>query len=468
MRTVSFFNHHVQLVYYALAMVELLLFFLSFCLGAQLYFLQEQDAMANHIATILPRAAVFSVVSVAAMAAMGLYKPQLREGSSGILLRLMSAFILTILGMSLVFYLLPDLHLWRGIFAQTLVVAFIICLLDRWLFMRVVDNEQLKSRVLVLGSGQRASTVLRNLRRKSDRRSFMFAGFVPVNSEEVLVEDERVIPLDKPLPQLVAEENINQIVVALDDRRKALPIDEMVQCRMAGVQVLDVATFFERETGKIMLDFISPSWLVFSDGFDMGNWRKHSKRLSDIVASLLLLMITWPLMLAALIAIWIEDGTSAPAVFRQRRVGLNGREFDLLKLRSMRVDAEGDGKARWAAANDSRITRVGAIIRRLRIDELPQILNILYGDMSLVGPRPERPEFVSQLAERIPYYESRHQIKPGIAGWAQLRYPYGASEEDAKQKLQYELYYVKNQSLFLDFMIILTTTEIVLFGEGVR
>lgn len=468
MRTVNLFNHHVQVAYYFLAVLELLLFFLSFHLGAQLYFLQEQEDMSNHIASIVPRAVVFSVVSVASMAAMGLYKPQLREGSSGILLRLMSAFVITILGMSLVFYLLPNLHIWRGIFAQTLLVAFVICLLDRWLFMRVVDNEQLKSRVLVMGAGQRAKTVLRNLRRASDRRSFVFVGFVPADAETVQIEDERVITLDKPLQQLVAEEEIDQIVVALDDRRKALPVDEMLQCRLAGVEVLEVATFFEREAGKIMLDFINPSWLIFSDGFNMGYWKTLSKRLSDVVTSLILLMLTWPLMLVTLIAIWIEDGISAPVVFRQRRVGLNGHEFDLLKLRSMRVDAEGDGKARWAATNDNRVTRVGAIIRRLRIDELPQILNVLYGDMSLVGPRPERPEFVSELAERIPYYESRHQIKPGIAGWAQLRYPYGASEEDAKQKLQYELYYVKNQSLFLDFMIILTTTEVVLFGEGVR
>jgi len=467
-RTVNLFNHHVQVAYYFLAVLELLLFFLSFHLGAQLYFLQEQEDMSNHIASIVPRAVVFSVVSVASMAAMGLYKPQLREGSSGILLRLMSAFVITILGMSLVFYLLPNLHIWRGIFAQTLLVAFVICLLDRWLFMRVVDNEQLKSRVLVMGAGQRAKTVLRNLRRASDRRSFVFVGFVPADAETVQIEDERVITLDKPLQQLVAEEEIDQIVVALDDRRKALPVDEMLQCRLAGVEVLEVATFFEREAGKIMLDFINPSWLIFSDGFNMGYWKTLSKRLSDVVTSLILLMLTWPLMLVTLIAIWIEDGISAPVVFRQRRVGLNGHEFDLLKLRSMRVDAEGDGKARWAATNDNRVTRVGAIIRRLRIDELPQILNVLYGDMSLVGPRPERPEFVSELAERIPYYESRHQIKPGIAGWAQLRYPYGASEEDAKQKLQYELYYVKNQSLFLDFMIILTTTEVVLFGEGVR
>ncbi|WP_116364709.1 TIGR03013 family XrtA/PEP-CTERM system glycosyltransferase [Parahaliea mediterranea] len=468
MRTVSLFNHHVHSVYYLLAVIEGLLFIAAFYLGAQLYFLQEQAEMAEHITSILPRALVFALVSLAAMVAVGLYKPHLREGSSGVLLRLMSAFVLTILGMSLVFYLLPNLHLWRGVFAQSLLVAFVFSLLSRATFSRLVDNEQLKSRVLVLGTGWRANTALGWLRRDSDRRSFRFVGFVRSNGEPVQVEGQNIVESDVPLEALADSLDIDQIVVALDDRRNALPIDALVKCRLAGIEVLDVATFFEREAGKIMLDFVSPSWLVFSDGFKQSTWRQASKRLFDIVASLALLMIVWPVMMLTLLAIWLEDGFGTPAIYRQQRVGLYGRVFDLLKLRSMRVDAEGDGKARWAAKNDGRITRVGSVIRRLRIDELPQILNILRGDMSLVGPRPERPEFVRQLEQGIPFYSARHQVKPGIAGWAQLHYPYGASEEDARQKLQYELYYIKNHSVFLDFMIILSTTEVVLFGEGVR
>ncbi|GAB3290057.1 TIGR03013 family XrtA/PEP-CTERM system glycosyltransferase [Parahaliea aestuarii] len=468
MRTIRLFNHHVHTVYYLLAMIEGLLFFGAFYFGAQLYFLQEQEPMGEHITSILPRALVFAVVSMASMVAVGLYKPQLRERSSGVLLRLMSAFVLTILGMSLVFYLLPNLHLWRGVFAQSLLVAFVFCLFSRAIFSRLVDIEQLKSRVLVLGTGWRANTALGWLRRDSDRRSFRFVGFVRSNGEPVQVEGQNVVESPPSLQELVTTMDVDQIVVALDDRRKALPIDELAQCRLSGIEVLDVATFFEREAGKIMLDFVSPSWLVFSDGFKHSTWRQISKRLFDIGASLMLLMIVWPIMMLTLLAIWIEDGFGTPAIYRQQRVGLHGKVFDLLKLRSMRVDAEGDGKARWADKNDCRITRVGAIIRRLRIDELPQILNILRGDMSLVGPRPERPTFVEELQRNIPFYSARHQVKPGIAGWAQLHYPYGASEEDARQKLQYELYYVKNHNVFLDFMIILSTTEVVLFGEGVR
>jgi sugar transferase (PEP-CTERM system associated) len=235
-----------------------------------------------------------------------------------------------------------------------------------------------------------------------------------------------------------------------------------------GVEVIDAAGFFEREMGKIMLDFVTPGWFAFADGFNASTWSLASKRIFDIAASFLLLMVTWPIMLVTIIAIWLEDGFAAPVVYRQERVGKNGETFQVLKLRSMRVNAEKDGQAVWAAVNDSRITRVGSFIRRTRIDELPQIINILAGDMALVGPRPERPEFVTDLESKIPYYEARHQVKPGIAGWAQLRYPYGASDEDARQKLQFDLYYVKNNSLFLDFMILLTTVEVVLFGQGVR
>ncbi|MBA6412679.1 TIGR03013 family PEP-CTERM/XrtA system glycosyltransferase [Parahaliea sp. F7430] len=468
MRTIKLFNHYIHKAHYLLVLVETLLCFCAFYLGTYFYFFQQQAVVSDHLGAIWPRALVFSLVTVVSMTAMGLYKPQLRDGPSGILLRLLSAFVISVLGMSLLFYLLPNLHLWRGAFVQILLTAFVLILLSRWCFQRLINIEELKSRVLVLGAGQKAATALSWLRRKSDRSGFTFVGFVRITEERVQVEGEQVLNSDQSLLDLVLAKKVDQIVVAVDDRRKVLPVEDLLACRMAGVQVQGLASFFERESSRIMLEFIDPSWLAFSDGFGRGSQKLLNKRLFDITTSLLLLMMTWPLMLLAVVAIWIEDGFGAPVLYRQQRVGMNGDLFDLLKLRSMSVDAEGDGKARWAEKNDQRVTRVGSVIRRLRIDELPQILNILYGEMSLVGPRPERPEFVSELAEKIPYYNSRHLVKPGIAGWAQLHYPYGASEEDARKKLQYELYYVKNQSLFLDFMIILSTTEIVLFGEGVR
>jgi sugar transferase (PEP-CTERM system associated) len=466
--TIRVFNHHIHSTYYWLALIEAGLFFLAFYLGAYFYFYQEGELLELHMSSTSTRALIFAGVSVAAMGAMGLYKPHLREGSSGVLLRLIGAFGLTILAMSVIYYLLPNLYVWRGVFAQTVVAAFVIALISRRIFAAIVDSDQLKSRVLVLGAGVRAHTIVNSMRRASDRRGFKFVGFVNIEGQPVKVDTEQVVQPGDCLVEYVKTQNIDRILVALDDRRNSIDMDQLVQCKFMGVEVIDAAGFFEREMGKIMLDFVTPGWFAFADGFNASTWSLASKRIFDIAASFLLLMVTWPIMLVTIIAIWLEDGFAAPVVYRQERVGKNGETFQVLKLRSMRVNAEKDGQAVWAAVNDSRITRVGSFIRRTRIDELPQIINILAGDMALVGPRPERPEFVTDLESKIPYYEARHQVKPGIAGWAQLRYPYGASDEDARQKLQFDLYYVKNNSLFLDFMILLTTVEVVLFGQGVR
>ena len=314
----------------------------------------------------------------------------------------------------------------------------------------------------------RRSSSASAMRRRSDRKGFNIIGFVRVGGEEPRIEGERIINLRQPLADYAQQTEIDQIVVALDDKRGQTPSDELFQCRLRGVKVLDLVSFFEQEAGKILVDFTTNDWISFSEGFRNSSASRLLKRCFDLLASALLLALTWPVMLLTVLAIWLEDGVGAPVLFRQTRVGLHGREFKVLKFRSMSVDAEGDGQARWATKNDSRVTRVGAFIRRTRIDELPQILNVLAGNMAFIGPRPERPEFVRQLSERIPYYNARHCVKPGITGWAQLCYPYGASEEDARQKLQFDLYYVKNHSLFLDFMISLNTVEVVLFGKGAR
>jgi len=400
--------------------------------------------------------------------AMGLYQPRMREGTSGIVLRTAGAFTLVLLTMAVVFYLIPDLYLWRGIFIYTAVVAFIFSLTSRLIFSQISDVEQLKDKILIYGAGNAANTIVRTMRRKSDRQGFSIVGFVAADGEETEVPDDQIITLPVPLSQFVAEKNIQQIVIALDDKRAVTPVDELIECRMNGVEIVDLVYFFQVQAGKILVDFITPSWLIYAEGFRSGTASKFRKRCFDIATSFLLLMATWPIMLLTVFAIWLEDGITAPIVFRQNRVGLHGKIFQVLKFRSMSVDAEGDGKARWATKNDSRITAVGRFIRKVRIDELPQIINVLAGEMAFTGPRPERPEFVKDLAEKIPFYNVRHSVKPGITGWAQLCYPYGADESDAKQKLQFDLYYVKNHSLFLDFMILLTTVEVILFGKGAR
>ena len=274
--------------------------------------------------------------------------------------------------------------------------------------------------------------------------------------------------MDTALHRYCEARDVDEVVIAMDDRRRAFPVHELLECRLNGCEIIDVVDFLERETGKVRLDVLNPSWIIFAPGFDRSRVREASKRVLDLLASAVLLVASTPVMALTALAIVLEDGVGAPVLYRQRRVGLDGRIFEVLKFRSMRVDAEQHGAAIWAAKADARVTRVGSFIRKVRIDELPQVFNVLRGDMSLVGPRPERPEFVAELEDRIPYYRERHSVKPGITGWAQLCYPYGSSERDSAEKLQYDLYYIKNHSLLFDIMILLQTVEVVVWGQGAR
>ncbi len=262
--------------------------------------------------------------------------------------------------------------------------------------------------------------------------------------------------------------DVDQLVVALDNQRDTLPIAELLRCRLNGIEISDLSSFLERETQRIFVGGMNPSWVIFSDGFRNDLVRKIAARSLDVVVSLGLLIVLWPVMVATALFIKLEDGWRAPVIYRQIRVGLFDRRFQMFKFRSMCDGAEQDGKAMWAQADDDRITRVGRLIRRVRVDELPQLFNVLRGEMSVVGPRPERPEFVGELAKAIPYYTARHSVKPGLAGWAQLCYPYGASEHDAAKKLEFDLYYVKNHNFMFDVSILLHTFEAILFGRGVR
>ena len=258
---------------------------------------------------------------------------------------------------------------------------------------------------------------------------------------------------------------VDQLVVALRERSEVFPLEQILDCKMAGIRVIDAASFFEQQTGKIKIDALSPSTIVFAEGFIQAVLRSYTHRAFDVVVSVGMLLVTWPIMLATAVAIWLEDGL--PVLYRQVRVGRDNRHFAILKFRSMSTDAERDG-IRWAVAGDSRVTRVGRFIRKTRIDELPQLINVIRGEMSFVGPRPERPEFVAELEKKIPYYRVRHRVNPGITGWAQICYPYGASDRDALEKLQFDLYYIKNYSLFLDLMILIQTAQVILWGKGAR
>ncbi|MDF1530536.1 MAG: TIGR03013 family PEP-CTERM/XrtA system glycosyltransferase, partial [Sedimenticola sp.] len=264
------------------------------------------------------------------------------------------------------------------------------------------------------------------------------------------------------------QNHIDEIVIAPDDRRRKLPLDGLIDCRMSGVAITDLLDFFERETEKIRLDLIQPSWLIYANGFKRNILRSFAKRTFDIVVSSLLLIVCSPFMALTALAIFISSKGRGPILYKQSRVGRDGKCFNLIKFRSMRTDAEQDGIARWAKENDSRVTRVGSFIRKYRLDELPQLWNIFVNDMSLVGPRPERPEFVEKLCKINTLYRERHRVTPGLAGWAQVCYPYGASKKDSMEKLQYDLYYVKNHGLLFDFYILVQTAEIIFFTKGVR
>ena len=321
-------------------------------------------------------------------------------------------------------------------------------------------------RVLIFGAGPEAKSVGKVLK-KSDP-DIQIVGFYPGPTDaDVCVPQPLLLPRTASISDTANSLNVDEIIIAVHERRGGvLPLRELLDCKLSGVKVLDLASYFERALGQIRLDALRAGWLIFGDGFRQGWWRTFIKRLFDIVAASILLLLALPVMLATAILIVLEDGF--PVFYRQERVGLNGRLFNVVKFRSMRKDAESDGKPRWATANDDRTTRVGKIIRKLRIDELPQLYSVLTGDMSLVGPRPERPYFVDQLTRDIPFYAVRHSVKPGVTGWAQVSYHYGASVDDSIQKLQYDLYYVKNHSLFLDVVILFETVGVVLTGKGAQ
>lgn len=323
-------------------------------------------------------------------------------------------------------------------------------------------------RVLIVGTGPEAQGVARDLAAGRSARHTV-VGFYPAGPDAThdALSGQSIFSSSSTIDQLVRKHRVDEVIVAVREQRGGtVPMEQLLACRIRGIPVLDLAGFFERARGEVPTESLKASWLVYGHGFVQGHLRTTTKRVFDLVASLTLLIIAAPVMLVTAIAVRLES--RGPIIYRQERVGLGGQPFMCLKFRSMRTDAEKDGVARWATKNDSRVTRIGKFIRKCRIDELPQLFSVLRGEMSLVGPRPERPSFVSQLQEQIPYYDIRHSVKPGVTGWAQVRYSYGASIEDARRKHQFDLYYVKNNSLFLDLLVLVETVSVVLFREGAQ
>ncbi|KTR84833.1 sugar transferase (PEP-CTERM system associated) [Novosphingobium fluoreni] len=406
----------------------------------------------------------FAAMIVTAMIAVGVYGPDALRSMRFAAARLLVAISLGVIALSFLDFLIGGQTFWRSTLAYSMAIAFCLLIADRLVLGGFLGTSAFRRRVLVLGAGARAQR-LRDLGERPES-GFSIVGYIGMSEAAPAIEEAIPRSAIHNLTRFVENLGVSEVVLALEERRNALPLKDLLRIKTAGVHVNEFSSFLERETGRVDLDTVSPSWLIFSDGFSSGRMISSvAKRLFDIGASLLLLLLTAPIILV--FAILVKLDSKGPAFYRQRRVGLFGQGFDVIKLRSMRTDAEADG-AKWASKDDPRVTRIGNFIRKVRIDELPQTWTVLKGEMSFVGPRPERPEFVADLEEQLRYYAERHMVKPGITGWAQINYPYGASIEDSRHKLEYDLYYAKNYTPFLDLLILLQTLRVVIWSEGAR
>ncbi len=458
---IRLFKHYIPYGVLLVGAIDLVMLIAGAELGWALR-LWQIGAGLEPISERLPELLVFAITLQVAMVSVGVYSPEALLSVRFAAARLVVAMALGVLALSALYFIAPPVAFWRSSLLYSCLFAFLFMVVIRTMLRRTMNGESLKRRVLILGAGARAARVGRLAER--DSSNFVIVGYVGMNDGP----DEAPNPVNRAdipsLPEHLVKLGASEVVLALEERRNALPLEDLLRAKTTGVRVHEFATFIERETGRLDLRSLNPSWLIFSDGFS-GSRRVSavSKRLFDVVFSLILLIVTAPVVALAALAVKLE--TRGPAFYRQKRVGLYGELFDCIKIRSMRTDAEVGGKAVWAKQNDPRVTRVGNFLRKTRIDELPQAWSVLKGEMSFVGPRPERPQFVADLEARLPYYAERHVVKPGITGWAQINYPYGASVEDAREKLEYDLYYAKNYTPFLDLLILMQTLRVVLWPE---
>jgi len=463
---IKVYRHYISKNFLWLLFIEWLLFFIVMYWSAAIRILLINPWYSPQ--QILVFSLIFSLVLTACCTAFGLYRKTLNKHDYYLMERIGCSFLGAGFLLTIISYIFPYLIADSRIMALAFTLSFLGLLLTRDLIDRYAKTDAWQRKVLIIGK-QDMVNQLQEIYADRLFPDFKVVGCISLdsNAENDLKQfkGERKFQL----AEFVRQEKIDEVVIAEDADGKSLPTDELMLIKMSGVEVMDLMNFYEREQRLILLDMLNPRRLIFSDGFVNSGIRPLIKRCFDIFASALLLLFSWWAMLLTVVAIFIESGfkLNTPILYRQERVGYQNKLFNVIKFRSMVVDAEQNGP-QWASKTDDRVTRVGRFIRKYRIDELPQLFNVLRGDMSFVGPRPERPEFVNSFVDSIPYYRERHMVKPGITGWAQLCYPYGANEEDTRQKLQYDLYYVKNYSTFLDFAIILGTVEVVIFGKGAR
>ncbi len=461
---IRLFKHYVPHAVLFLGMLDVALLIAAAEIAYSIR-LHQLGSIVEPIFDRLPQLFTFALSLETAMIAVGVYGADALQSLRRAVARILVAISLGVIFLSVLFFLSPSITFWRSNLLYAMGIAAVSLIAIRILLGKMLGSQVFKRRVVVLGAGPRAAR-LKALQQQPGS-AFVVVGYVSMSEANRVIPEAIARDAIYNLADHVVLLNASEVVLALEERRNALPLKDLLRIKTTGVHVNDISTFLERETGRVDLQSVNPSWLIFSDGFSSGRMLSGVfKRLFDITASLVLLALAAPVILLTALAVKIES--KGPAFYRQRRVGLYGVGFDCLKLRSMRQDAEVNGQAVWAEKDDPRITRIGRFIRKVRIDELPQCWSVLKGEMSFVGPRPERPQFVEDLEQQLPYYAERHMVKPGITGWAQINYPYGASIEDSRQKLEYDLYYAKNYSPFLDLLILLQTIRVVLWPEGAR
>jgi sugar transferase (PEP-CTERM system associated) len=452
------FNRYVSTRGLTVFAAELLLIFGSVALAAAA---QSTPDLASNLWKIL----LVTLVCQLCLYYNDFYDLTVVHSNRELVVRLLQAAGAASIVLAALYFIRPDLMIGNGIFVSALFVFLVAILGWRLAFNHVTGSLKLEERVLFVGTGQTSRVVARQLLDQHDF-AYRVIGFIDDDASRIgeRIVNPAIVGTPADMEQLIARHQIDRIVVGLSDRRGKLPLEELLRAKMAGIVVEEATTTYERVTGKILIDDLRPSWLIFSDGFRVSRITRLMKRSIDLGLSLVLAVLALPLMAISALLILLEDGR--PILYRQERVGENGRTFTLSKFRSMRKDAEKGGKPIWAKDGDDRVTRTGRLIRKTRLDELPQLWNVLKGDMSFVGPRPERPFFVEQLSKEIPFYQQRHAVKPGITGWAQVKYRYGSSLEDATEKLRYDLYYIKHLSVVFDLTIVFDTVKVVLFRKG--
>lgn len=462
------FSHYIPGSLIALVIIEALVLYVSVFVAAELRYFDEpdKDLLISLLEPLHYKAFLFSVLMLGCMTAMGLHTRNIVDSFSSMMMRIFLSFGIGIFVIALIYYIYPELFLGRGVIAITLIVAFMGVLLTRTIHQNLDKNSIFKRKLLVIGAGSMGK-LLEDKKAFAHSQGYEIVGFVAIDEDNIQVNKGSVLAIETSLYDLCQDLHVDEIVLAMDDRRKGFPLSSLLECKMKGIVVRDALDSLERITGHIEIDALHPSGVIFSDGFTNAVSASYAKRMFDIISSCIILLITSPVIILTAASIWLSSFGREPVFYRQVRLGLCDAPFNVLKFRSMRTDAEKEG-AQFASKNDSRVTRIGSFIRKTRIDELPQLINVLKGDMSFIGPRPERPQFVLVFEQSIPHYSLRHTVKPGITGWAQISYPYGETLEDTRMKLQYDLYYIKNYSLFLDMTILIQTIQVVLFGKGAR